>query len=55
MVRHEQSTLCLEQLDFYAVSRYEDVERTYKDHPTFISGRGFDINQLPGESDYIHV
>ena len=29
-----------EQYDFYAVSRYDDVERGLKDRDTFISGRG---------------
>jgi len=29
-----------EQYDFYAVSRYEDVERGLLDRETFISGRG---------------
>jgi cytochrome P450 len=39
-LREEAPLYYNEQLDFYAVSRYEDVDRTYKDHPTFISGRG---------------
>ena len=29
-----------ERYDFFAVSRYEDVERGFKDRATFISGRG---------------
>ena len=28
-----------ERYDFFAVSRYEDVERGFKDRATFISGR----------------
>src|SRR6478735_686188 len=44
-----------DQYDFYAVSRYEDVERGLKDRETYISGRGAilelikaDITMPPG-------
>ena len=39
-LREEAPLYYNERLDFYAVSRYEDVERGLKDRETFISGRG---------------
>ena len=39
-LRREAPLYYNEQLDFYAVSRYADVERGLKDRDTFISGRG---------------
>ncbi|MFI5046740.1 MAG: cytochrome P450 [Acidimicrobiia bacterium] len=39
-LRNEAPLYYNEQLDFYAVSRYPDVERGLKDRDTFISGRG---------------
>lgn len=35
--------------DFYAVSRYDDVRRTFLDHETFISGRGGIIELIKAE------
>ena len=39
-LREEAPLYYNEQYDFYAVSRYEDVERGLGDRDTFISGRG---------------
>ena len=39
-LREEQPLYYNEQYDFYAVSRFEDVERGLADRDTFISGRG---------------
>ena len=39
-LREEAPLYYNEQYDFYAVSRYEDVERGLGDRETFISGRG---------------
>jgi cytochrome P450 len=39
-LRDEAPLYYNEQYDFYAVSRYDDVERGLKDRDTFISGRG---------------
>jgi cytochrome P450 len=39
-LREEAPLYYDEEYDFYALSRYADVERALKDHPTFISGRG---------------
>lgn len=39
-LRDEAPLYYNEQYDFFAVSRYEDVERGLKDRETFISGRG---------------
>jgi len=39
-LREEAPLYYNEQYDFYAVSRYDDVERGLKDRDTFISGRG---------------
>src|SRR5579864_8595266 len=39
-LREEQPLYYNEQHDFFAVSRYEDVERGLRDCETFISGRG---------------
>ena len=39
-LREEAPLYYNEQYDFYAVSRYEDVERGLADRDTFISGRG---------------
>src|SRR3954470_12520413 len=39
-LREEAPLYYNEQYDFFAVSRYEDVERGLKDRDTFISGRG---------------
>jgi cytochrome P450 len=39
-LREESPLYYNEQYDFFAVSRYEDVERGLKDRETFISGRG---------------
>jgi cytochrome P450 len=54
-LREEAPLYYNEPHDFYAVSRYDDVERGLKDHETFISGRGgileiikADIEMPPG-------
>ena len=54
-LREEAPLYYNEAHDFYAVSRYEDVERGAKDRDTFISGRGAileiikaDIEMPPG-------
>ena len=39
-LREEAPLYYNEQYDFYALSRFEDVERAYLDPKTFISGRG---------------
>jgi len=39
-LREEAPLYYNEKYDFYAVSRYEDVRRSLRDHETFISGRG---------------
>jgi len=39
-LREEAPLYFNEEYDFYAVSRFDDVERGLKDHETFISGRG---------------
>jgi cytochrome P450 len=39
-LREESPLYYNEQYDFYAVSRYDDVERGLRDRDTFISGRG---------------
>ncbi len=39
-LREEQPLYYNEQYDFFALSRYEDVERGIVDHKTFISGKG---------------
>jgi cytochrome P450 len=39
-LREEAPLYYNERHDFYAVSRFDDVDRAFKDHPTFISGRG---------------
>ena len=39
-LREEAPLYFNEEHDFYAVSRFDDVERGLKDHETFISGRG---------------
>lgn len=39
-LREEAPLYVNEEYDFYAVSRFDDVERGLKDHETFISGRG---------------
>src|SRR6266700_1824248 len=39
-LREEAPLYYNEEYDFFAVSRYEDVERGLKDRETFISGRG---------------
>src|SRR5919205_2513646 len=39
-LREEAPLYYNEKYDFFAVSRYEDVERALKDRDTFISGRG---------------
>jgi cytochrome P450 len=39
-LREEQPIYHNEQYDFFAVSRYDDVERGLKDRETYISGRG---------------
>ena len=38
-----------EQYDFYAVSRYDDVERGLKDRETYISGRGAILELIKAE------
>src|SRR5918993_4816784 len=54
-LREEAPLYYNEQHDFFAVSRFEDVERGLKDRATFISGRGgilelikADIEMPPG-------
>ena len=39
-LREEAPLYYNEQYDFYALSRFEDVERAYLDPKTYISGRG---------------
>ncbi|MDA8046472.1 MAG: cytochrome P450 [Actinomycetota bacterium] len=39
-LREEAPLYYNEELDFYALSRYDDVERGLVDHSTYISGRG---------------
>jgi cytochrome P450 len=39
-LREEQPIYYNEQYDFFAVSRYDDVERGLKDRETYVSGRG---------------
>lgn len=39
-LRNEAPLYYNEQYDFYAVSRYSDVQKCFLDHETFISGRG---------------
>lgn len=39
-LREEAPLYYNEQYDFYAVSRYSDVQKCFLDHETFISGRG---------------
>ena len=39
-LRNEAPLYYNEQYDFYAVSRYTDVQKCFLDHKTFISGRG---------------
>lgn len=45
-LREETPVYYNEQYDFYAVSRYEDVERALADRDTFISGRGDILEQI---------
>ena len=54
-LREEAPLYYNEQYDFYAVSRYDDVERGLVDRETYISGRGgilelikADIEMPPG-------
>ena len=48
-LREEAPLYYNEQHDFYALSRYEDVERALVDRETFISGRGGDPRADPGQ------
>ncbi len=50
-LRDEAPLYYNEQHDFYAVSRYEDVERCLKDHETFISGRGAVLEIIKADID----
>lgn len=54
-LRNEAPLYYNEQYDFFAVSRYEDVRKSFADHKTFISGKGgilelmkMDITMPPG-------
>ena len=48
-LREEAPVYYNEPHDFYAVSRYEDVERGLKDRDTFISGRGGVLELIKAE------
>jgi cytochrome P450 len=45
-LREEAPLYYSEEHDFWALSRYEDVERALVDRDTFISGRGVTVNQI---------
>ncbi|MDT5388292.1 MAG: hypothetical protein QOE04_1933 [Mycobacterium sp.] len=42
-LRDEAPLYYNERHEFYAVSRYDDVERALADRDTFLSGRGFPV------------
>ncbi len=48
-LREEQPLYYNEQYDFFAVSRYDDVERGLKDRETYISGRGAILELIRAE------
>jgi cytochrome P450 len=48
-LRDEAPLYYSEQHDFYAVSRFEDIERTLLDRETFVSRKGVTLDLLKGE------
>ena len=50
-LRDEAPLYYSEQHDFYAVSRFEDIERTLLDRETFISRKGVTLDLLKGQFD----
>jgi cytochrome P450 len=51
-LREEAPLYYNEEHDFYAVSRYEDVERGLQDRETFISGKGAILEIIKAEAEF---